>query len=145
MPQFAKIVFGPGCPEALRAAIHHAERLAAATAQAHADLRRLPPGGRVAPSAREAWLIGRPAEIEAYVLDVLGDWRGRVMPTRDAVRALEHYLAAMHAGLATRVLGGLRPTCCSLDDLVTRDAPAVDSYDGGWDAAASARTLAIRK
>jgi len=145
MPQFAKIVFGPGCPEALRVAIHHAERLAAATAQAHVDLRRLVPAGPARDAgAREAWLIGREAEIEAYVLDVLHDWRARVLKTHEAVQVLEGYLDTVHTGMASRVLGGVRPACCSLDDLITRErSPFSESYEGGWDPS-SARTLAVR-
>ncbi len=138
MASFAKIVFGPGCPEALRVAIHHAERLAAATVRAHAELRRFVPAQQVEPGAREAWLIGRSDEIEAFVLDVLDDWRGRAMKTHEAVHALERYLDAMHRGMATRVTFGARPPCCSLDDLITREAPPLsDGYTGGFDNAAT--------
>jgi hypothetical protein len=144
MSRFAKIVFGPMCPESLRVAIHHAERLAAATEQAHADVRRFArPGAerRTEPGAREAWLIGRAAEIEAFVLDVLHDWRARLLLTHEAVSALERYLEAVHGGMASCVLGGVRPPCCSLDELITRESPPLsEGYSGGWDAS-SARTI----
>ncbi len=141
MTQFAKIVFGPACPEALRIAIHHAERLATATTDAHAALLRVAAPCGVEPGAREAWLIGRAAEIEAFVLDVLCDWRKRVIKTHEAVFALESYLDAVHAGLASRVTGAVRPSCCALDDLLTRESPPLsETYGGGWDAS-SARTI----
>ena len=140
MPSFSKIVFGPNCPEALRMVVHHSERLAAAASSAHADLERLfqPRAGIREPGAREAWLIGRSSEIEAFVLDVLADWRRRALTTSAAVFALEAYLEAVHEGMRARVTFGGRPSCCSLDDLITRESPPFDASYMGWEESSAA-------
>ena len=66
------------------------------------------------------------------------DWRGRAMKTHEAVHAVERYLDAMHRGMATQVTFGARPPCCSLDDLITREAPPLsEGYAGGFDSAAT--------
>lgn len=132
MPSFAKLVFGAPFPEALRIAVHHAERVArfsAAALTAHEC-------AGAATGRREAWLIGRAAEIEAFVIDLLADWRARAIPTHEAVRAIEAYLGGVHDGLRACVTGGARPPCCSLDDLLTRESPPFgELWDGGWDGA----------
>ena len=100
--------FGPFYPESLQQLVNHAERMSAALSRA-CDAARVS-----SPSApAEVWLTGRTGELEAFVGDVLDDWRRGVVSADDAAGALQRYLGNVHRGMVQHVTNGARPPCCT--------------------------------
>jgi hypothetical protein len=97
--------FGPFYPASLQQLVNHAERLSAALVRA-SELPR-------ASAPAEVWLTGRTGELEAFVGDVLDDWRRGVVSADDAAGALQRYLGNVHRGMVQHVTNGARPACCT--------------------------------
>ncbi len=103
--------FGPGFPEPLQAVVNHAERFSAALGLSEADHRRLVAAARTEDLAA-TWIIGRAAEVETFVEDVVYEWRAGVLSAKRAAAAIESYLRSVHRDMDDVSTFG-RPTCCA--------------------------------
>jgi hypothetical protein len=99
-------------PHRLRLAAAHAESLCIV-------LSRLPQGRS---THAGIWLMGRRQEVSCFVDQVGRDYRARKVDEAAAVAAINAYLAAVHAGLAThfRIRS---PGCCHASSAITVTAP----------------------
>ncbi len=108
-------IYGPFYPADLQRMVNHAERFARAVARSASMLSLSRAAGPRAVDDRtdaELWLTGRTEEIEAYVGDVVADWRGGRLRARAAALALRRYLSDLHLGFVAFVGGGVAPPCC---------------------------------
>lgn len=118
--------FGPGFPEPLQGVVNHAERFSAALGLAEADHRRLAAAGTENLAA--TWIIGRAAEVEALVEDVVYEWRAGAQSAKSAAAAIESYLRSVHHNMDDRSTFG-RPTCCAREgEYATADFSASHAH-----------------
>lgn len=115
--------FGPFYPDLLQAAVNHAERLAAAVEASLDDVLNSPAFDPEQPTNAEVWLRGRSEEIEAFVRDVVSDWRIGSLSLEIAAAVLERYIETVHRGMLSNVTEGKSLACCGIADAcITREA-----------------------
>jgi hypothetical protein len=96
--------FGSFRPQALQAAVRHAERLVGLLAREEAR------GG--GDDLAGAWLTGRAGEVERFVEALVEDWRRGRRTSPAAAAALADYLHALHEGMRQH-LRIQAPECCA--------------------------------
>ena len=109
--------FGPFYPSPLQESVNHAEQFGeeiAAFDGASAMLVMNEParseGSIDAIAAR--WIYGREGELEAFVADVVSEWRAKHLSAVSAANVIDRYLDTLHEGLAA-FFGHAAPSCCA--------------------------------
>jgi hypothetical protein len=97
------MTFGPFYPRALLLSINHAESFCTVLARQRV---------RAGDPAAHAWLWGRRKEVECFVCHVGADFRAHRLGLHAASRAIDAYLASLHAGLSAH-FGEHFPACCN--------------------------------
>lgn len=128
MPTPPSRPFGPFYPATLQSSVNHAERLAAVLENAQEHARTLLSSTATRDLGTvEVWLTGRISELEAFVADVIDDWRRGIVSAGEASAAMDRYLSSVHRGVRTYLTDGDAPTCCKADENATVE-PGPSSY-----------------
>ncbi len=127
MPAPTPPPFGPFYPATLQSSVTHAERLAAVlqTAQRARALRSSKATRDL--QTVDVWLTGRISELEAFVADVLDDWRRGIVSDGEARAAMDRYVKSVHRGVRIHLTDGEAPSCCNADESATVE-PGPSSY-----------------
>jgi hypothetical protein len=121
-------------PDPLDPHLRHAERLVRALTELEADLAVSRWADRDAPSEPELWVLGRAAEVEAFVVDVVREVTDGTIAREAAAVALGRYLRLVNDGLSARLgtcaarTHGGPPSTKDMKDVTTRAAPLAAAY-----------------
>lgn len=110
--------FGPFYPSPLQASVTHAERLARAMSDALDAILDSPAFDPNEPTDAEVWLVGRTEEVEAFVAEIVGDWRRGALDLASAAAVLDRYIESMHRGMLASLSQGTPLPCCGAVDLM---------------------------
>ncbi len=111
--------FGQGFPAPLQTVVNHAERFSIALLLAERD-QGVATGGREL-LLPETWVVGRAAEVESFVEDIVYDWRAGAFTPKSAAAAIEAYLRSLHRGMRDKTALGGASCCASAHECVTVD------------------------
>src|SRR4051812_34323932 len=87
-------------PSPLREAVLHAQRFASELRRIDHDLLASEHSDPHALTEAESWIIGRPSEVDAFVGDVLREYRAKSRTLEDATKLVDGFLRTMHASYA---------------------------------------------
>jgi RNA polymerase sigma factor for flagellar operon FliA len=118
-------VFDGEYPQDLSRVLGHAKRLMKVLAKLERD-------------RKDAWFVGRAAEIRGVVSLALADFRSGARDIESTDKALTAYIDTLHRGASKKLRCGLALVCCSMDDVITavaldeaRSVVGIDTSGGG--------------
>ena len=107
-------------PEPLRSAMGRARRCAAMLRREESDLGTSDHSNPVEPTDAERWILGRADELDAFVEDVVRDYRQGHRSADETASLVDGFAASMHEGFA-RVFGRvLEPSRAAATSAVVR-------------------------